>query len=461
MFINRDSELTALQSRFGSQTPQLLIVYGRRRVGKTELLRAFMQEKPHIYYMADRRTEREQLELFSARMAEFFNDPVVKEQPIQSWDLVFTYISKNLNRREKLVIVLDEFPYLAEVNPALPSIIQRHWDERLKKSGIYLILCGSSMSFMEKELLSHKSPLYGRRTGQMEITPFGIPEIREMFPAVPPQRLVELYSVFGGIPAYLGFYNARENLWTNIAEQIFPADTFLYNEVHFLLMEEMRTPHNYFAILKAIAYGDTKVNEIVQRTGLERGVVGKYLDHLIDLRIIERMIPVTDNPVKSRRGLYRFRDNYFRFWFKYIYPNKSYLEEGRTSLVMSAIKKDFPAFVGPVFEDIARAYIRRHEVMGSAVKKAGSWWEKNIEIDIAAFDEKDRMIIGECKWSNKKVGVDIYRNLRLKQKHLTDYAREFRYVLFSKSGFTDDMKKLARDDGVVLYSLDDILSEGN
>lgn len=182
-----------------------------------------------------------------------------------------------------------------------------------------------------------------------------------MFPTVPSQRLVELYSVFGGIPAYLGFYNVRKNLWSNIAEQIFPSDAFLY------------------------------------------------------------------------------------------------IEEGRTSLVMDAIKKDFPAFVGPVFEDIARACIRRQGIMGIPIRKAGTWWEKNTEIDIAAFDEKDRMIIGECKWSNKKVGVDIYRNLLLKKNHMIGYARDFRYVLFSKSGYTDDMKKLARDDGVVLYSLDDVV----
>jgi len=459
MFIDRSGELSALQARYNSHKPHLFIVYGRRRVGKTELLRSFIRNKPHIYYMADQRTEREQLELFSTRMAEYFDDPVLKEQPMKNWDLVFTYIAKNLRKQSRLIIVFDEFPYLAEVNPALPSIIQRHWDEQIKNRNVYLILCGSSMSFMEKELLSHKSPLYGRRTGQMEITPFGIPEIREMFPSLSSQRLVELYSVFGGIPAYLRFYNPKKNLWTNIEEQIFPADTFLYNEVHFLLMEEMRTPHNYFAILKAVAYGDTKINEIVQRTGLERGVVGKYLDHLIDLRIIERSIPVTENPLKSRKGIYRFRDNYFRFWFKYIYPNKTYLEEGRTSLVMDIIKNDFSAFVGPVFEDIARAYIKRYGIAGRAATKAGSWREKNIEIDIAAFDENDRMIIGECKWSNKKVGVNIYKDLLRKGKYIENDATDLRYVLFSKSGFTEDMIRMGEEENVLLLTLEDVVSD--
>jgi len=458
MFVNRKKELRVLTERLRSRRAELIILYGRRRVGKTELIRSFLKGKRHIYYMADRRTEAEQLEIFSALLGEYAGDDIITTQPLQNWDLVFKYIEARTKKRGFILLVLDEFPYLVETSPALPSILQRHWDQHLKEMNVFIILCGSSMSFMEKEILSYKSPLYGRRTGQLEILPFSYREAHEMFPTLSTEQLIAFYAVFGGVPAYLECINPAKSLWRNIEEQVFPSDRFLHNEVTFLLMEELRTPQNYFAILRALAFGKTRINDIVQFTGLERGVVGKYLDNLIELRIVERKVPVTEHPTKSRKGIYLIRDHYFRFWFRYIYPHLTYLEEGRYAMVLEKIRKDFPAFLGPVFEQVCRDFLNAHqEKIPIQFSSLGSWWDKGEEIDIVAANEKGEMLLGECKWSNKKVGTNIFLQLKEKHRFLSAQGRKFSYMMFSKSGFTDEMKRLASDENVSLVELSQLV----
>lgn len=458
IFADRAQELRVLKERLGSRAAEFMIIYGRRRVGKTELIRTFLKGKSHLYYLADRRTEAEQLEIVSSLLGEYFEDDVVLAQPLKTWDLVFRYIETRLKPKERFVLVLDEFPYLVETTPALPSILQRHWDQHLKTRNVFVVLCGSSMSFMEKEILSHKSPLYGRRTGQLEILPFGYREARQMLPDLSVTDLIEFYSVFGGIPAYLECIDPEETLWTNIEREIFPSDRFLHNEVHFLLMEELRTPRIYFAILRALALGRTRVNDIVQLTGLDRGVVGKYLDNLMELRIVERKVPVTEHPTKSRKGIYRIQDHYFRFWFRYIYPHVTYLEEGRYETVLQRIRRDFPTFVGTAFEEVCRDFLRAsRERMPVQWTSLGSWWDKEEEIDIVAGDDSGNYLLGECKWSNKKVGTDIYLTLVERSGFLSSQGKKFFYVLFSKSGYTDEMRTLAAAEHVKLIGLEDLL----
>jgi AAA+ ATPase superfamily predicted ATPase len=458
MFANRAQEFQVLKERFRSRAAELIILYGRRRVGKTELIRTFLKGKRHLYYLADRRTEAEQLEIVSSLLGEYFRDEIVITQPLQTWDVVFRYIETRVKKKERLVLVLDEFPYLVETTPALPSILQRHWDQHLKRMNIFIVLCGSSMSFMEKEILSYKSPLYGRRTGQLELLPFGYRGAHEMFPQLPAKELIEFYAVFGGIPAYLECIDPKESLWKNVERQIFPSDRFLHNEVNFLLMEELRTPRNYFAILRALAFGRTRINDIVQMTGLDRGVVGKYLDNLMELRIVERKVPVTEHPTRSRKGIYRMQDHYFRFWFRYIYPHLTYLEEGRYDMVLGKIREDFSSFVGAAFEEVCREFLRGYrEKMPVQWTSLGSWWDKDDEIDIVAGDEEGNFLLGECKWSNKKVGTNVYLGLKEKSRFRAGQARAFFYVLFSKSGFTDEMRKLAEVENVRLVDLDQLL----
>lgn len=456
MFVNRKKELAKLEERYKSPRSELLIIYGRRRVGKTELIRHFVKGKPHVYYMSDMRSELEQLKILSDLLSEQFDDIILKSNPIQNWELIFRYITTKLRGRKKFILALDEFQYLAENNSALTSVLQKSWDELLRKKNIMIILCGSSMSFMEKRVLSYKSPLYGRRTGQLEIFQFDFFNLPEMLPQKSTQEHVEFYGVFGGVPAYLELVDQNKSLWKNIEEQVFPSDRLLYNEVMFLLMQELRTPKNYFSILRAIALNKTKLNEIVQHTELERGLAGKFIDNLIQLRIVERKVPVTENPLKSRRGIYVITDNYFRFWFRFIYPYLTYIEEGRTKFVLDKIKSDLSTFLGGVFENICKQYLLSHpELAPFEFSKLGSYWDKDSEIDIAVTDEKQKLyLIGECKYSNKKVGTDILDDTISKSKFIPGNVKQFSYILFSKSGFTEDLIKRAKAENIQLVDLD-------
>ncbi|MEW6620248.1 MAG: ATP-binding protein [bacterium] len=458
MFVNREKELAVLEKRFTSNEPEFLVIYGRRRVGKTELIRHFIKNKPHIYFLADKRSEKEQLELFSTLCQEYFTDPFLNLQPFTSWDSAFAYLSGKIT--DRFILVFDEFPYLVETNPSLPSILQRHWDTNISQGKIFLILCGSSMSFMEKEVLSYKSPLYGRRTGQFLIKPFNFVQIRNFFPEKSLTELVEISAVFGNIPQYLKCVYPQLNTFDNIRENILKEDKLLFREVQFILMEELRTPQNYFAILKAISFSKTKVNEIVQFTGLERGMVGKYLDVLIGLGLIERKVPITEKiPLKSRKGIYVIRDNFFRFWFRFVYPNLSYLEEAREDYVMDIIRRDFTTYLGETFEEIAREYIfslSLDDKLPAKFDKIGSFWDSEEEIDIVGINEKEKAILfGECKWTNKPVDLDVYSALLKKKDRVLWYkdGRKEYFVLCSKSGFTDAVKKLSEKESILLIDI--------
>ncbi|MDZ7262364.1 MAG: ATP-binding protein [candidate division KSB1 bacterium] len=466
MFINREKELQILENRYG-QGSQLFILYGRRRVGKTELIKQFIRHKPYVYYMADRRTEREQLQLISNVIADFFQDEILRKQPLASWDLVFTYLHQHLQPgqtsisvEQPLILVLDEFPYLVEVNHTLPSILQKYWDETLKNLPLYLILCGSSLSFMERELLSYKSPLYGRRTGQLELLPFDYRQIKLLFPDLSPAERLMVYAIFGGIPAYLLQYRPEKSLEENIVENILAVDRILYHEVRFVLMEELRAPQNYFAILRALSFGKNRLNEIVQTTGLERGVVGKYLDLLIQLRLVERKVPVTESkPLKSRKGLYRIRDNFFRFWFRFIYPYLTYLEEGNTEYVLSIIRDNLPIFVSTIFEEVCIQFLKHNLGTGRLpfeFTAIGAWWERDTEIDLVAFSPQGEYLFGECKWSLKPVGINVLDDLKKKASRLNHTVRAAYYILFSRSGFTEALRKKAAAERVYLFDITDM-----
>ncbi|MFH1096020.1 MAG: ATP-binding protein [Candidatus Desantisbacteria bacterium] len=454
MFVNRVKELGMLEERYAKGASEFLVIYGRRRVGKTELIRHFVTSKPHIYFLADKRSEKEQLELFSRLCGEYFADHFLSLQPFNSWDTAFAYLSGKIeSNKDTLILVFDEFPYLARINPALPSILQRYWDTSLKEKRIFLILCGSSMSFMEKEVLSYESPLYGRRTGQLLLKPFNFSQLKEFFPQKGLIELVKIASVFGNLPQYLRCVDTEMDIFDNIRKNILQEDKLLFREVTFILMEEFRNPQNYFAILKAISFGKTKTNEIIQITGLEPGMVGKYLDVLINLGLIERKVPVTEkNPDKYRKGIYLLKDNFFRFWFRFIYPHLSYLEEGRQDYVMDIIRRDFDTYVGQAFEPIVREYLI-HSMPEIGFDKIGAFWDSQEEIDIVGINEEKRSILfGECKWTDKPVDRDVFFALLQKKERVLWHKKERteRFCICSKNGFTEPMKMLAEEKGVLL-----------
>ncbi|MFN3740149.1 MAG: ATP-binding protein [Thermodesulfovibrionales bacterium] len=458
-FIDRERELESLKKFWQKKEAQLIVIYGKRRVGKTELIKQFIKDKPHIYFLAQKINEYENLKLLGEAVGEYFDDDILKRKGFESWKWFFEYLKKNI--KKQMVLVIDEFPYLAEVNKGISSVFQSGWDEYLKDTPLFLILCGSSISMMEEEVLSYKAPLYGRRTGQIFLKPFSFLEAKRFYPNVSFERCLELYSIAGGNPSYLKRFNPKIPFDINLKENVLQPEAFLYNEVEFILREELREPRNYFAILKAIALNKNKVSEIVNETGLPKGILHKYLFILEDLHIIQKEVPVTEkNPLKSRKGIYKLQDQFFKFWFKYILPNKGNIEEGKVDFVLKKIKGDLHLLLAENYEKVAQEIIRDYEDRFFPIIKIGRWWDRKEEIDIVALNEEENKILfGEVKWSSKPVGTDIYYNLKEKARKVeskSDKRYEY-FCLFSKSGFTEDMIKVAKKEKVVLFHKDEMV----
>jgi AAA+ ATPase superfamily predicted ATPase len=324
-FIDREAEIQFLLEREGSNKAELIVVYGRRRVGKTELLKEAFKKEKAIFFVADLGSDQDQRRRLSEAIGGLYPSPLLQSEQPPEWDPLLRYLIE-LGKKERTILILDEFPYLCSSQPALPSILQRIWDEIGKKSRLYLILCGSFVSFMEREILGHKSPLYGRRTGQLLVQPLPLNTLKGFFPGYSSEDRISAYAILGGVPAYLMQFSDHVSVARNIKRQVLHPTAFLYDEVRFILMEELRDPKLYLSILQSIAFGNTRLNDIVQRTGIERGPVSKYLSVLQELRLIEREIPVTErHPEKSRKGIYRLADNFFRFWFRFVLPHRSRL----------------------------------------------------------------------------------------------------------------------------------------
>lgn len=452
-FINRAKELAALNEKWETGISQLFIIYGKRRVGKTELVKQFLKDKPSIYFLADKRNHVDQLKELGRVVGNYFDDSILIKNGFQNWLEFFEYISSKGNK--SLAIAIDEYPYLVETDDAISSVFQKGWDQYLKNSKVFFVLLGSSIAMMESETLIHESPLFGRRTGQILVDPMTFANSWKFFPKKNFDEFMSVYSITDGMPSYLLQIDGEKEIKENIEKKIFSHTEFLYNEVEFMLREELREPKNYLAILKAISWGKRKFGEIVNDTGLKKNVITKYLSILEKLRLVEKEVPATEKNIgKSRKGLYKISDNFFRFWFQYVFPFKSDLEIGRYSHVLDQFDKLFNTLEAVVYERVCQELIFDFESKLFAFERVGKWWEKEKEIDVVALSEKEnRIVFGECKWSSKPVGTNVFRELREKAKYVQwgRGKREEYFILFSKSGFTPDMKKLAKEqDGIFL-----------
>ena len=460
MFVNRTRELAFLENRYASTEAELIVLYGRRRVGKTELLRTFCQEKPHVFFVADLGTEEGQLAEFTRQIGEFTAGDPNLLAPFSSWEAAFNFLATQY--RERLVVVLDEFTYLIDVNDALPSTFQKLWDTQLKDTGLMLVLCGSYVGMMEQEVLAYRSPLYGRRTGQWRLQPLSFWDAGKMLPLFSSEDLVRTYAILGGIPAYLRQFDHTLSLLTNIEQKILTMGAFLYDEPRFLLLQELREPNRYFAVLEAIAAGRTRLNEIAQATKITSTSVSFYLKTLQEMGLIARIVPATEkNPSKSRWGIYQLTDHYFRFWFRFVYPNHSLLERGETGQVVQKVWKQLDQYTGIAFEAICQEFVWRSQAspvypgwLDFTPSVVGRWWNRQDEIDVVALGE-DSALLGECKWTRRPVGVNILQDLQRKAQPLVEQHgwRSISYALFSRSGFTPALERRAEEEGIRLIDL--------
>ncbi len=441
MFVNRENELKNLNDEYRKKRSSFVVIFGRRRVGKTTLIKEFVKNKDYIYFQADLQNEVLQIQRFKSIFSEKYKDINLFDTEFNSWDGLFAFFFKDrVNKKDKkLIIVIDEFQYLVKVNPSIPSIFQRIWDDILSKSNVMFIISGSSVSMMYQSVLNYNSPLYGRRTLQINLKPMGFFEFKKFFNNQELKKIFEFYSVIGGVPKYVELLDLKKTLEWNIENRILNKSEFLYFEPKFLLNEDFNNLTNYFSIMEAISSGEHKIGNISKRLKVKVNNLSSFIDKLILVELIEREVPVTEeNPSKSKKGLYFIKDNFIKFWFTFVFPFQSYIEMDNIKFVMDKVKKSFNNYVSRNFEKVSTEFLIKSRIPFEFMK-IGRWWNKNNEIDIVGIGE-NKILFGECKYSENRVGKKVLDELIGKSGLVEGYENyEKYYVIFSKNGFKKEL----------------------
>lgn len=459
MFCGRKKELDSLIKLYESGKFEFAVVYGRRRVGKTMLLNEFCKGKKAIFFTGIEASVSENLSQLSKAVLE---NSDAKDSSFDSFEKVLLYID-SLAQKERTILVIDEYPYLAKSEASFPSLLQKHIDHAWKDSKLMLILCGSSMSFMENQVLGYKSPLYGRKTSQLKIQPFSFFESRELCKHFKAEEQAVLYGALWGVPEYYSHLDNHKELDGNIVDLMFRPGGRLFEEPLNLLKQEMRVPATYNAVITAIAQGASRLNEISTRAGLETGAASNVLSALMELGIIRREIPATEKI--SRKSIYVINDMMYRFWFSFVWENQTNINRGIGDIVYKKfVKENLNEYMGHVFEEICLQYLYTEKgltLLPFLPNTMGRWWGTNAkerreeEIDILGVGG-DNLLFCECKWTNKLVDIDVFNFLIEKSRLLN--AKNKYYIFFSKSGFTKKVSQIAKDrEDVCLVTFDDMV----
>lgn len=463
LFLGRERELADLEDLYAQDQFQLFILYGRRRVGKTTLLNEFCKNKETIFYSAEQSNTKLNLDKFSELIFQYYQEASLS--PFTSWENALAYIHQR-QKGHRLVLVFDEFPYLVRKNQVLLSTLQHMIDHTLRNSRLFIILCGSYMGFMEKEVLGSKSPIFGRRTGQLKLRPFDYQTSIRFMESVNPEDQLKLYGAFGGTALYLSQIQPKQSFETNIKKAFLRVTAYLYEEPLLLLRQEVQEPGVYSAVIEAIASGYTKSNEIATKIGEEPAKCLKYVHTLCELGILYKETPFGEKET-SRKTIYGISDLMFRFWYRYVFANRTLLETGVAEIVWERkIAPDYSNYMGLVFEQVCKDYLLAQNLKGTLpilFTSIGRWWGSDpnsreaIEIDLIASDGK-QYIIGECKWRNEPLDVSVMKALREKADIFRTKREKTWYMFFSKSGFTDGaINEAQRREDVVLVDLHDML----
>ena len=467
MFIGRDLELKALETMYASDRFEFVVIYGRRRVGKTALINRFIEGRKAVYFMGVESNARQNLENLSQSILEALDasDADADASVNATFDSFQTALEHVFQRarNERIVLAIDEYPYVARVSASLASTLQMLIDRYKDESKLMLILCGSSMSYMADEVLAYKSPLYGRRTAQMRIEPFDFATACKYFNRFSDEDKAVAYGIVGGTPQYLLQFDDRLSIEANLKRTLLNPASALFEEPESLLKQEVREPAIYNAIITAIATGASRLSEIAVKIGETTSVCSGYLKNLLELGLVRRESPYGEK--QSRKSLYAIDDNLFRFWYRFIPRNSSVIARGAQDLAWRRIEPRLSEYMGHVFEDICIQYLWSTLLNGDCpvdFKDLGRWWGNDptrraqTEIDIMGEQDADTALFGECKWTSGPIDVGVL--------DLLDHrSRLFRYThtrlyLFSRSGFTTGcIEKAARMGNVELVSYDGIL----
>lgn len=454
-FYGRLGELETLQDAYESQSAEMAIIYGRRRIGKTALIQKFCEEKPVFFYTAKAWKDSYQLEQFSLAVGNYCGNP---QQRFLDWNAALKALATVRSETRK-VIVIDEFQYIAKERPSILSELQVLWDEELSHENIMLILCGSAVSFIAKEVLGEKNPLYGRARTIMKVRPLAFQTVAEFVPSYSVEDIFRGYAVLGGIPYFWQGINPKRSMTENLASNILRSNGFLNDEAQSVLRQEFRDPATYNAILQAIAFGATSRNEIAQKSLVDHRTLSKYLTVLENMDLIQKEFPVFAGPGQlgnASRGLYHITDPYLKFWFRFLANNPTLIMTRQEALSewMASVEPYFSEFASESFEEVCRQYLTRQRFAGKLAFRPtalGRWWRDGVEIDIVGSDsERRHCLVGECKYRNERVGMKVLRSLQAKCEQLpvADDA-DFDYWIFSRLGFEDRLLETASNDSSI------------
>ena len=462
MFIGRKRELNDLKQRYENGKFEFAVMYGRRRVGKTTLINEFVKDKEVIFYTGIEGNEKENLEGLSKSIYSLSQDFAGTSSSFASFQEALETAFKIAEKR-RIVFVIDEYPYIAGSYKALSSILQILIDRNKDTSKMFLILCGSSLSFMESQVLGYKSPLFGRRTCQYKIMPFNYFEIKDYYKKFTDTDLAVIYGITGGILLYMSLMNDNLSVEENIKTNFLVPNAYLFEEPTNLIKQECRDPAQYNSIIKAIATGSSRMSEICSKTGLDTGLTTSYLHKLMSLDIVKKEMPFgTDS---SRKTIYALEDSMFRFWYRFIPDNLAIINRGLTDVVYKKIAPQITSFMGGVFEEICKQYLWELNRQGKAAitfTDLGRWWgndPKNkceAEVDIMGTADDKTALFCECKWTNENVDTGVLDTL-VERSKLFSFTDVYLY-LFAKTGFTKGCMDKAKDLGnVELVTFDEIL----
>lgn len=453
MFIGREKELKSLESLYNSEKFEFAVIYGRRRVGKTALITEFIKDKKAVYFMGVESNAKQNLENFSQSIFDSTLEKGLEGSVFTSFQSALEYVFKQA-QDERLVLVIDEYPYVARSSKSLASTLQRLIDQYKDHSNLMLILCGSSMSYMEDHVLSYKAPLYGRRTAQMKVEPFDFADTCRYLKGFSDEAKILAYAMMGGTPQYLLQLNDRLSIEENICQTFLNPTSSIYEEPENLLKQEVREAALYYALMSAIAGGASRMNEISTKVGEETSVCTAYLKNLMMLGLVKKEVPFGEK--NSRKSIYSIGDNLFRFWFRFVPDNQQLIARGASTLALRRIEPHLPEFTGVVFEDICKQYLWETLFQGLSpldFNDLGRWWGTNPktreqeEIDIVGSDGKKLVLFAECKWTNEKVDLGILQTLLERSRMFNSNNPHF--YLFSKTGFTPACEAKAQELGNV------------
>ncbi|WP_312911834.1 ATP-binding protein [Natronosalvus caseinilyticus] len=453
-FVNREVELSRLRGSYESDDAEMIVIFGRRRLGKTQLVQHSLADRDDaVIFQATETTAQIQLDEFVDVASEAF--PSIT-QIRQNWEALLGYLGDQGG-----VVVLDEFPYLIDADESLPSVIQRLWDQQFQNTSGTLILIGSSISMMEEATLLGNSPLYGRFTERLDLRPLDFAAAQEFIPdEYSPEERIFVWGTFGGTPYYLDGIDLNQTLGTILTEEVFSQNGYLHNEPEYVLRTELTDPNRYFAILTTIAAGKTTSNEIAQAIGIDGKQISTYTQKLERLRLIEREVPITEEKAKSRRGRYRIRDPLFRFWFRFVYGKEDRYERLGEEAYEAIIEPEMADFVSPEFEKLCQDALP-NLYPETTFLDIGRWWYKEHEVDVVGLATDGTIVAGECKFTNAPLDYGALASLE-------DHVEEIRwgpnadgsateYALFTRSGATQSVQEAVSErDDLRLFNLSDV-----